>query len=49
MNNLKVVDSRIYHFKIFRSCQQKYDNLRGRDLAIVRTLALCQDAVLHAK
>lgn len=31
-----------------RSCQEKYDNPRGRDLAMVRTLALCQNAILHA-
>ncbi|XP_031400070.1 uncharacterized protein LOC116210341 isoform X3 [Punica granatum] len=32
-----------------RSCQEKYANPRGRDLAMVRTLALCHNAVLHAK
>ncbi|KAJ4796818.1 tRNA dimethylallyltransferase [Rhynchospora pubera] len=31
-----------------RYCQQKYGNARGRDLAMVRTLSLCQDAVSHA-
>ncbi|XP_078173578.1 tRNA dimethylallyltransferase isoform X2 [Carex rostrata] len=31
-----------------RCCQQKYGNARGRDLAMARTLALCQDAVSHA-
>ncbi|KAE8646754.1 uncharacterized protein LOC101205665 [Cucumis sativus] len=28
-----------------RRCQEKYANPRGRDLAMVRTLALCQNAV----
>ncbi|KAK3018262.1 hypothetical protein RJ639_004497 [Escallonia herrerae] len=32
-----------------RSCQERYSNPRGRDLAIVRTLALCQNAIMHAK
>ncbi|XP_059447903.1 uncharacterized protein LOC132179244 isoform X4 [Corylus avellana] len=32
-----------------RSCQEKYNNPRGRDLAMVRTLALCHNAVNHAK
>uniref|UniRef100_A0A2N9I5B7 Uncharacterized protein n=1 Tax=Fagus sylvatica TaxID=28930 RepID=A0A2N9I5B7_FAGSY len=31
-----------------RSCQEKYNNPRGRDLAMVRTLALCHNAVNHA-
>ncbi|XP_050373460.1 uncharacterized protein LOC126791100 [Argentina anserina] len=31
-----------------RSCQQRYGNPRGRDLAMVRTLALCQNAMVHA-
>ncbi|KAI3410884.1 uncharacterized protein J3R85_018316 [Psidium guajava] len=31
-----------------RNCQEKYGNPRGRDLAMVRTLALCHDAVIHA-
>ncbi|KAK3018167.1 hypothetical protein RJ639_003837 [Escallonia herrerae] len=31
-----------------RSCQERYSNPRGRDLAIVRTLALCQNAIMHA-
>ncbi|KAJ3682408.1 hypothetical protein LUZ60_014981 [Juncus effusus] len=30
------------------NCQQKYGNSRGRDLAMVRTLALCHDAISHA-
>ncbi|KAF5187113.1 tRNA dimethylallyltransferase [Thalictrum thalictroides] len=30
------------------NCQAKYSNQRGRDLAIVRTLALCRDAITHA-
>ncbi|KAK9117701.1 hypothetical protein Sjap_016648 [Stephania japonica] len=29
-------------------CQAKYNSQRGRDLAMVRTLALCQDAIMHA-
>lgn len=32
-----------------RSCQEKYNNPRGRDLAMVRTLALCHNAIAHAK
>ncbi|XP_059447901.1 uncharacterized protein LOC132179244 isoform X3 [Corylus avellana] len=31
-----------------KSCQEKYNNPRGRDLAMVRTLALCHNAVNHA-
>ncbi|KAK2970590.1 hypothetical protein RJ640_011779 [Escallonia rubra] len=31
-----------------RSCQERYSNPRGRDLTIVRTLALCQNAIMHA-
>lgn len=31
-----------------RSCQQRYGNPRGRDLAMVRTLALCHNAMIHA-
>ncbi|OAY42530.1 uncharacterized protein LOC110622011 [Manihot esculenta] len=31
-----------------RTCQQRYQNPRGRDLAMVRTLALCHNAVTHA-
>ncbi|KAK9277351.1 hypothetical protein L1049_006893 [Liquidambar formosana] len=31
-----------------RNCQERYGNPRGRDLAMVRTLALCQSAILHA-
>ncbi|KAG1361885.1 hypothetical protein COCNU_10G001040 [Cocos nucifera] len=31
-----------------RNCQQRYSNARGRDLAMVRTLALCWDAIAHA-
>ncbi|PIA26105.1 hypothetical protein AQUCO_10000041v1 [Aquilegia coerulea] len=30
------------------NCQAKYNNQRGRDLAIVRTLALCRNAITHA-
>ncbi|KAL9270788.1 hypothetical protein AKJ16_DCAP04016 [Drosera capensis] len=31
-----------------RNCQERYANARGRDLATVRTLALCRNAMLHA-
>ncbi|KAF5741212.1 hypothetical protein HS088_TW10G00208 [Tripterygium wilfordii] len=31
-----------------RSCQEKYANPRGRDLAMVRTLSLCHNAIIHA-
>ncbi|ONK72094.1 uncharacterized protein A4U43_C04F15650 [Asparagus officinalis] len=31
-----------------RNCQDKYGNARGRDLAMVRSLALCRDAITHA-
>ncbi|KAI3797727.1 hypothetical protein L1987_32990 [Smallanthus sonchifolius] len=31
-----------------RNCQQRYHSPRGRELAIVRTLALCRNAVNHA-
>ncbi|XWS54073.1 hypothetical protein CRYUN_Cryun10bG0057600 [Craigia yunnanensis] len=31
-----------------RSCQERYGNPRGRDLAMVRTLALCHNAIIHA-
>ncbi|XP_062204854.1 uncharacterized protein LOC133906911 isoform X1 [Phragmites australis] len=31
-----------------RSCQQRYGNTRARDLAMVRILALCQNAIAHA-
>ncbi|EEF50112.1 uncharacterized protein LOC8285683 [Ricinus communis] len=31
-----------------RSCQERYENPRGRDLAMVRILALCHNAVMHA-
>lgn len=30
------------------NCQQRYSNARGRDLAMVRTLALCWDAIAYA-
>ncbi|MBA0550775.1 hypothetical protein Golob_021691 [Gossypium lobatum] len=32
-----------------RSCQERYGNPRGRDLAMVRTLALCHNAIIFAK
>ncbi|XP_019189350.1 PREDICTED: uncharacterized protein LOC109183739 isoform X5 [Ipomoea nil] len=28
-----------------KNCQQRYNNARGRDLAMVRTLALCRNAI----
>ncbi|XBJ23908.1 hypothetical protein VPH35_001908 [Triticum aestivum] len=31
-----------------RSCQLRYGNTRARDLALVRILALCQNAISHA-
>ncbi|XP_064939477.1 uncharacterized protein LOC135649273 isoform X2 [Musa acuminata AAA Group] len=31
-----------------KSCQHKYGNARGRDLAMARTMALCQDAIAYA-
>ncbi|KAJ7979654.1 tRNA dimethylallyltransferase [Quillaja saponaria] len=31
-----------------RSCQGRYSNPRGRDLAMVRTLALCHNAIMYA-
>ncbi|KAB2045374.1 hypothetical protein ES319_D01G157200v1 [Gossypium barbadense] len=31
-----------------RSCQERYGNPRGRDLAMVRTLALCHNAIIFA-
>lgn len=42
---------RFNYFRNFdsRSCQQRYGNPRGRDLAMVRTLALCHNAMIHAK
>ncbi|KAI3472912.1 hypothetical protein Pfo_029161 [Paulownia fortunei] len=31
-----------------RNCQERYNNPRGRDLAMVRVLALCRNAIDHA-
>ncbi|GKA93813.1 hypothetical protein Tco_0815799 [Tanacetum coccineum] len=31
-----------------RNCQQRYHSPRGRELAIVRTLSLCRNAISHA-
>ncbi|XP_057496055.1 uncharacterized protein LOC130781030 [Actinidia eriantha] len=31
-----------------RNCQERYNNSRGRDLAMVRILALCHNAIVHA-
>ncbi|XP_060186179.1 uncharacterized protein LOC132615583 isoform X1 [Lycium barbarum] len=30
------------------NCQERYNNTRGRDLAMVRVLALCRNAIMHA-
>lgn len=30
------------------NCQERYNNTRGRDLAMVRVLALCRNAILYA-
>ncbi|XP_021867253.1 uncharacterized protein [Spinacia oleracea] len=35
-------------FFLESKCQQRYNNPRGRDLAMVRVLALCHSAVIHA-
>nr|DAD42060.1 TPA_asm: hypothetical protein HUJ06_000290 [Nelumbo nucifera] len=32
-----------------KNCKERLSNPRGRDLAMVRTLALCRDAITHAK
>ncbi|CAM8900184.1 unnamed protein product [Rhodiola kirilowii] len=32
-----------------RTCRERYDNARGRDMALVRTLALCRSAIDYAK
>ncbi|KAG7025230.1 hypothetical protein SDJN02_11725 [Cucurbita argyrosperma subsp. argyrosperma] len=34
-----------FHLLFVRRCQEKYANPRGRDLAMVRTLALCHNAM----
>ncbi|KAL8138177.1 hypothetical protein V2J09_004178 [Rumex salicifolius] len=31
-----------------RICQERYDNVRGREMTMVRLLSLCQDAIAHA-
>ncbi|KAL8519955.1 hypothetical protein ACS0TY_010767 [Phlomoides rotata] len=31
-----------------RNCQERYNSPRGRDLAMVRVLALCRNAIYHA-
>lgn len=38
-----------FHIFMYRSCQERYGNPRGRELAMVRTLALCHNAIIHAK
>nr|DAD35407.1 TPA_asm: hypothetical protein HUJ06_006047 [Nelumbo nucifera] len=35
------------HFYL-QDCKERLGNPRGRDLAMVRTLALCRDAIAHA-
>ncbi|KMT07349.1 hypothetical protein BVRB_6g149760 [Beta vulgaris subsp. vulgaris] len=35
-------------FFLESKCQQRYNNPRGRDLAMVRVLALCHSAITHA-
>lgn len=35
-------------FFLESKCQQRYNNSRGRDLALVRVLALCHSAIIHA-
>ncbi|XVE66103.1 hypothetical protein DITRI_Ditri08aG0053900 [Diplodiscus trichospermus] len=42
-----IVDDFGYFFNE-RSCQERYSNPRGRDLAMVRTLALCHNAIIRA-
>nr|DAD29816.1 TPA_asm: hypothetical protein HUJ06_031284 [Nelumbo nucifera] len=37
------------HTSTCRNCKERLGNPRGRDLAMVRTLALCRDALAHAK
>ncbi|CAH9082533.1 unnamed protein product [Cuscuta epithymum] len=32
-----------------KNCQQRYNNARGKDLAMVRTLAVCRNAIDSAK
>ncbi|XP_047962650.1 uncharacterized protein LOC125207383 isoform X1 [Salvia hispanica] len=36
------------HFFVERNCQEKYNNPRGRELAMIRVLALCRNAISHA-
>ncbi|XLS50019.1 hypothetical protein HN51_010696 [Arachis hypogaea] len=36
------------HFFDNKSCQQRYSNSRGRELAMVKTLALCHNAITYA-
>ncbi|XP_057773871.1 uncharacterized protein LOC130993125 isoform X2 [Salvia miltiorrhiza] len=36
------------HFFNERNCQERYNNPRGREVAIVRVLALCRNAITHA-
>ncbi|XP_055807849.1 uncharacterized protein LOC129876427 isoform X3 [Solanum dulcamara] len=31
-----------------KNCQERYNNTRGRDLAMVRVLALCHNAIMYA-
>ncbi|KAJ4845197.1 hypothetical protein Tsubulata_033874 [Turnera subulata] len=45
---LAVVVDDFGDFFVERNCQERYGNPRGRDLAMVRVLALCHNAVMHA-
>ncbi|XP_031114678.1 uncharacterized protein LOC116018814 isoform X2 [Ipomoea triloba] len=49
VNPVSVIIDDFADFFDERNCQQRYNNARGRDLAMVRTLALCRNAVDSAK
>nr|GME09165.1 putative P-loop containing nucleoside triphosphate hydrolase [Ipomoea batatas] len=49
VNPVSVIIDDFTDFFDERNCQQRYNNARGRDLAMVRTLALCRNAVDSAK
>ncbi|KAL1550503.1 hypothetical protein AAHA92_18455 [Salvia divinorum] len=42
-----IVDN-LGHFFVERNCQEKYNNPRGKELAMIRVLALCRNAISHA-
>ncbi|XP_019189349.1 PREDICTED: uncharacterized protein LOC109183739 isoform X4 [Ipomoea nil] len=48
-NPVSVIIDDFANFFDERNCQQRYNNARGRDLAMVRTLALCRNAIDTAK